>query len=88
MDNGIKDLKFIVLKCKRMTMFRGCGLEVKLENSVVGTSLVVNGICPDGHVLHRQSQPMVRDMAAGNFLLSAAILFCGLNFTGNASLAD
>ena len=64
-DNGIKDLKFIVLKCQRMTMFRSCGLEVKLETSVVGTSLVVNDICPDGHVLHWQLQPMVRGMAAG-----------------------
>ena len=49
---------------------------------------MVNGICPDGHVLHRQSQPMVRGMAAGNLLLSAAILLCGLTFTGIAYLAD
>ena len=65
-----------------------CGLEVKLETSIVGTLLVVNGICPDGHVLHWQSQPMVRGMAAGNLLLSAAILLCGLTFTGIANLAD
>ena len=87
-DNEIKDPKFIVLKCRRMTMLCSCGLEVKLETSVVGTSLVVNDIFPDGHVLHWQSQPMVRDMAAGSLLLSAAILFCGLTFTGIASLAD
>ena len=47
MDNGIKDLKFIVLKCPRMTMFHSCVLKVKLETSVVGTYLVVNNICPD-----------------------------------------
>ena len=41
----------------------------------------------DGHVLLWQSQPMVRDMAAGNLLLSAAV-FCGLTFTGNANLVD
>ena len=55
-----------------MTLFRrchSCGLEVKLKTSIVGTLLVVNGICPDGHVLHWQSQPMVRGMAADNLLL-------------------
>ena len=49
---------------------------------------MVNGICPDGHVLHWQSQPMVRGMATGNLLLSAAILLYGLTFTGIANLAD
>ena len=49
---------------------------------------MVNGICPDGHVLHWQSQPMLRGMAAGNLLLSAAILFCGLTFTSIDNLAD
>ena len=49
---------------------------------------MVNDICPDGHMLHWQSQPMVRSMATGNFLLSAAFLLCGLTFTGIANLAD
>ena len=40
-----------------------------------GTLLVVSGICPDG-------------MVAGNLLLSAATLLCGLTFTGIANLAD
>ena len=64
-----------------------CGLEVKLETSIVGTLYVVRGMCPDGHVLHWQSQPTVRGMAAGNLLLSATILLCGLTFTGIANLA-
>ena len=90
-DDGIKDRKFIVFESQLMTLFHrchSCGLEVILETSIVGTLLVVNGICPDGHVLHCQSQPMVRGMAAGNLLLSAAILLCGLTFTGIANLAD
>ena len=48
----------------------------------------VHVICLDGHVLHWQSQPVVRGMVAGNLLLSAAILLCGLTFTGSANLAD
>ena len=43
-------------------------------------------VCPDGYVLHWQSQPMVRGMAAGNLLLSAAILLCSLTFTDIANL--
>ena len=50
--------------------------------------LVVNGVCPDGHILHWQSQPMVRGMAAGNLLLPAAVLLCGLTFISIANLAD
>ena len=46
---------------------------------------MVRGMCPDGHVLHRQSQPMVREMAVGNLLLSVAVLLCGL---GIVNLAD
>ena len=50
--------------------------------------MVASGTCPNGHVLNWQSQPMVKGMAAGNLLLSAAILLCGLTFTGIANLAD
>ena len=46
-DDGIKDRKFIVFESQLMTLFHrchSCGLEVKLETSIVGTLLVVNGI--------------------------------------------
>ena len=88
MNDGIKDRKYIVFESQLMALFHrchSCGQAVKLETSVLGTLLVVNGTCPD--VLHWQSQPMVRGMAAGNLLLSAAILLCGLTFTGIANLA-
>ena len=48
---------------------------------------MVNGTCPDGHVLSWQSQPLIRDVGAGNLLVAAAILFCGLTFTGISNLA-
>ena len=48
---------------------------------------MVNGICPDGHILHWQSQEMVRGMAAGNLLLPATILLCGHTFTSIVNLA-
>ena len=53
----------LVFESQLMTLFcrcHSCGLKVKLKIFVVGTLLVINGICPDGHVLHWQSQPMIR----------------------------
>ena len=64
-----------------------CGLEVELKTSIRGTLLVVNGSCPHGHDVHWQSQPTVRNMAAGNLLLPAAILFSGLTYTSFANMA-
>ena len=52
-----KERKYIVFESQLMQLFQrchSCGLEVKLETSVRGTLLVVNGICPDGHVLYVQ----------------------------------
>ena len=66
---------------------RSCGQEVELNTSTRGTLLVVKGICPDGHELSWQSQPLINDMGAGNLLVAAAILFCGLTFTGISNLA-
>ena len=86
-----EERKFIVFESQLMLLFkqcRVCGLDIELETSIRGTLLLVSGTCPDGHVLDWQSQPTVKGMAAGNLLLSAAILLCGLNFTGIANLAD
>ena len=49
--------------------------------------VVNNGTCLDGHVLTWQSQPLIRDVGAGNLLVARAILFCGLTFTGISNLA-
>ena len=79
-----KEKNFIVFEScllKLLEQCRSCGQEVELNTSVRGTLLVVHGTCPDGHVLNWQSQPLVRDIGAGNLMVSAAILFCGLNFT-------
>ena len=87
----MKDHKFIVFEPQLLSLFcrcHSCGQEIKLETSTVGTMLVVSGTCPDGHEVKWQSQPMIKGMAAGNLLLSAAILLCGLTFTGIANLAD
>ena len=52
---------------KLLKQCRSCGQEVELNTSARGTLLVVNGTCPDGHVLTWQSQPLIRDVGAGNY---------------------
>ena len=58
----VEQLRIANLLCSNHSLCRSsmqrchsCGLEVKLETSIRGILLVVNGICPNGHVLHRQS---------------------------------
>jgi len=55
-----KDRKFIVFESQLMMLFKMCrsyGQEmVELKTSTLGTLFEVNGTCPDGHVLHWQSQ--------------------------------
>ena len=63
-----KGCKFMVFESQLMQLFQwchSCGLEVKFKISVRGTLLAVSGVCPDGHIPHWQSQPVVRCMAAG-----------------------
>ena len=86
-----EERKFIVFESQLMVLFKQChicGLDMELETSIRGTLLAVTCTCPDGHVLDWQSQPTVKGMAAGNLLLSTAILLCGLTFTGVANSAD
>ncbi|XP_065902251.1 uncharacterized protein [Dysidea avara] len=90
-DGVAGDRKFIVFESQLLSLFQrchSCGLEVVLKTSTVGIMLVVEGMRPDGHVLHWQSQPTVNRTPAGNLLLAATILLCGLTFTSIANLAD
>ena len=54
-EEGIrKEKKFIVFESCLFKLLRqccSCGQEVELNTSVRGTLLMVNGTCPDGHVL-------------------------------------
>ena len=85
-----KENKFLVFEScpfKLLKQCCSCGQEVELNTSARGTLLVVNGTCPDGHVLTWQSQPLIRDVGAGNLLVAAAVLLCGLTFTGISNFA-
>ena len=73
-----KDKEYIVFESclfKLLKQCSSCGQVVELNTSVRGILLVVNGTCPDRHVLTWQSQPLIRDVGAGNLLVAAAILW-------------
>ena len=79
-DDLQKERKFLVFESCLLSLFSRCckcGLEVELKTSVRGTLLVVNGSCPDGHEIHWQSQPMLKNMGAGNLLVLQLFFFLG-----------
>ena len=61
-------------------------IETNMETS--WSSLSVQYVCTSGHVSRWCSQPHISGMAAGNLLLSAAILFSGGSYTKFAHLAN
>jgi len=73
-DGDITGDKFIVFKSQLLMLFQPChtcGLKAELKASNAGMHR-------DRHILHWQSQPTINHMPAGNLLLAAAILLCGL----------
>ena len=83
--------KYLVFESCLLQLLKRCcnyGREVELNTYVRGTLLTVKGTCTEGHVLNWQSLPLVKDMGAGNLLLSAVILFSGLTFTRVTNMAQ
>lgn len=84
--------KYLVFESCLRRLFQTCPIclqhigETNLETS--GSLLSVQHICTSGHVSKWFSQPHVSGVAAGNLLLSAAILFSGSSYTKFAHLAD
>jgi len=71
------------LLCLSLVSFScsSCVVIVVKTLSTMNTLHMVTGTCPDGQWIP------VRDIGAGNLLVAAAILFCGLTFTGISNLA-
>ena len=78
-----KERKFIVFESALLQLFRVCfaclSHNVKPPIiKIVGTFISIIQICGScGKQFHWQSQPMIGNIAAGNILLSASILFSG-----------
>ena len=78
------DYKFIVFWSKLVLLFRfcfKCGAHACITSTtILGSSLIVNLLCGNGHQPRWESQPFVNGASAGNLLLSACILFTGGTF--------
>lgn len=72
--------KFIVSESCFLQLFKRCqqcNSCCKVTFTVRGTLVVVAAQCGTGHIMRWQSQPEINGFAAGNILLSGAILFNG-----------
>ncbi|KAL3213444.1 hypothetical protein MRX96_035377 [Rhipicephalus microplus] len=78
-----RERKFILFESSLRELLANCsvcGQAVGNQNfSVMGTLVVVDGVCERQHKLHRRSQPLVRGSGTGarNFLLAAGMLYSG-----------
>ncbi|NP_001072457.1 uncharacterized protein LOC779912 [Xenopus tropicalis] len=89
-EDIVQERKFLVFESCLDTLFYkltcgagvGCTSPVgSFRKHVDGSFLSVTGCCVNGHQFQLwQSQPYLEQVAAGNLLLSAAILFSGSNF--------
>ena len=86
------ETKYLVFESCLIRFFQTCPIcfqhiiETNLET--FGSLLSIQYICVYEHVSKWFSQPHVRGMAAGNLLLSAAIVFSSSSYTKFAHLAD
>ena len=44
---------------------------------------MANSTCSHEHILNWQSQPLVKDVGAGNLIVAAAILFCAFGISNS-----
>lgn len=86
------DNKFLVFESELFQLLKWCPVcgaaIVEQEKSSQGTLLFVALTCINNHHSTWQSQPLLNRMAAGNLLLSSAILLSGATYTKIAAFAD
>ncbi|XP_077517284.1 uncharacterized protein LOC144128085 isoform X1 [Amblyomma americanum] len=78
------DRKFIIFESCLKELFqvcRKCFAPCKSVSRVSGTWLQIQTLCANHHFLTWSSQPMINGKAAGNVLMSAAMLFAGTSPT-------
>ena len=90
--NPQDDVKFLVFKQELVKLFTSCpkcgaGIRKKLEFTL-GSQLLVTLKCINGHTYLWNRQPTIKEMAAGNLLMSSSILLSGATYTKIATLAE
>ncbi|XP_075710913.1 uncharacterized protein LOC142744244 [Rhinoderma darwinii] len=88
-EDCVKERKFIVFESCLDVLFKkvSCKIEdcnapvIHTQKHILGSYLSVTGQCQKGHSFHLwHSQPTRGEVALGNVLSSAAVLFSGANF--------
>lgn len=92
LDRGLlQRKKFIVFEEQLDKLFVSCSTCGKpiaeSSETFVGSMVVVQSSCIDGHDKTWQSQPMIHGKVAGNMMIAASILFSGNSFANVNSLA-
>jgi ribonuclease HI len=88
----VEQKKFVVFEKNLDELFVTCSTCAKpiVEQSkkCIGSMVVVQAVCVDGHQNKWRSQPMIGEKIAGNLLLAGSILFSGNTFQNVNSLAQ
>ena len=84
--------KYLVFEDELLKLFNRCAVcgEDVLQKNLVekGSTLKVTTLCKNSHWKEWNSQPLVKRAAAGNLLLSGAILFTGNTFSHVSEVAS
>ena len=87
----ISDNKYTVFEQCLHRLFKRCmecgNFITDIQQHQSGSCLFITTVCISHHTCKWQSQPLVNNMAAGNLLLSAAILFSGSTFNKFSQLS-
>ena len=86
------DSKYLVFENELLKLFKRCqecGAPIdEAEKIIKGSQYMVTCKCIYNHNITWESQPTIKGIAAGNLLLSAAILFSGSTYTKVATLSE
>ena len=84
--------KYIVFKSCLVSLLSKCpscgGTVIDCEEHTVGSLLSVNLHCINGHKTTWRSQPLIRNVPAGNLLLAASTLFSGNTYERISQVAS
>ena len=85
-----KQKEFIVFENELLKLFKfgqQCGSPIDTTMTQHGSMVTVKTSCTNGHTLTWESQPWVKGTAAGNLLITVAIVFSGNTYKHSADFA-
>ena len=84
--------KYVVFESELYMLFHHCtvcgSVVTEREKSEKGSMITIKAVCLNGHVTSWNSQPVVKNVPAGNLLIPAAILYSGITYSYLQSFAN